>query len=192
MLQISPLSRIHNVPTLRANSLMLDIVLGLRILARINEFLRTSLRIHRDAVAYGWEPHGVAPGIETAPAVFAVPRVVIVAVLRGVSLHRTARHHLTIIQIFGKKDIGSLKSVIIHAHRTILVSVARVCKFSVLDIRIELFRHIKVAASRLRRTGGFRNPKTVMTNNLYPIRPLSFALLRARPFFFARATVRPC
>ena len=199
MLQISPFPFTCYMPPLGANTLMLYIILWLRITAGINEFLRASLCTHRDAVTHCGKIHRIAPSIEAAPAVFAVPRVVIVTVLRGVSLHCTARHHLAIVQILREKRVGFHEHTIFHFHRPVLLSVARVGKLAVGHLLIKLVRHVKIAASgrsRGTRRGNF-NQLAILADIFFPskrkFKYLAFFFRRTGQILqFTRATVRPC
>ena len=65
--------------------------------------------------------------------------------------------------------------LLILAHRTVLLSVARVRELTVRHFLVKLLRHVEVAASGHSRARGHGDPIAVMTNNIFSIGPSSFS-----------------
>ena len=79
--------------------------------------------------------------------------------------------------------------LIINRYRTIFLSVTRVCELTVRHFLVKLVRHVEIAASGHSRARGHRDPITVMTNNIYPIKSCSIILFRARNSRLARTAI---
>src|SRR5574344_281507 len=143
---VRPLSLVHHMPTIRADSLNLDIKRGL---LRIDIKHRQRYRVwargaasQRHGVARARKPHRHRPPVEAPVVVLAVPGVVTVAVLRRVRLFRAADDLLPVVLVLRK----ILTVIIANHYGPVLLPVARVRELSVRESLVERIVHVDAAA----------------------------------------------
>src|SRR5574344_2986394 len=147
---VRPLSLVHHMPTIRADSLNLDIKRGL---LRIDIKHRQRYRVwargaasQRHGVARARKPHRHRPPVEAPVVVLAVPGVVTVAVLRRVRLFRAAGDLLPVVQVLRKLLI----LIIANHYGPVLLPVAGVRELTVRECLVERIVHVPAAAARFR------------------------------------------
>src|SRR5574344_2912836 len=144
---ICPLTLGHHVPAVRADALMLCVLL--RFLITRGQRYRVWARgcaSQCHPVARARETHRHRPPVEATVVVLAVPGVVAVAVLRRVRLFRAAGDLLPVVQVLRK----ILILIIANHYGPVLLPVARVRELSVRESLVERIVHVPAAAARFR------------------------------------------
>src|SRR5574344_988274 len=147
---VAPFMLVHHMPAVRAYATHLGILRS-QFLMRIYygqlyrvRARRRAARLHR--VARRGEPHRRRPAVQAPEMVRAVPRIVIVAVLRRVRLPPVHGDLLAVVQILRK----ILILIIANHYGLVLLPVARVRELPVAEFAVERAVHIVVAAGTRR------------------------------------------
>ena len=98
----------------------------------------------RHGVASAGEPHRHGPAVKAPVVTFAVPRVIIVAVLGRVRLLRAAADLLAVVQVLRKILVA------VNDNRLVRLLVARVRELTVRECFVERIVHVPAAAARFR------------------------------------------
>src|SRR5574344_1073789 len=144
---VTPFALVHHVPAVRADALVLRKEPGFPItcgqLYRVRASRRAA-RLHR--VARPGEPHRRRPPVQAPEMVRAVPRIVIVAVLRRVRLPPVHGDLLAVVQVL--REIFEV--LVRYDDRPVLLPVARVRELPVAELAVEQAVHIVVATGTRR------------------------------------------